>query len=295
MQPRIRLIRETTYLLDNYTVPSGQQKLSASDAIAATKLKLDQARKNFDPYKYEDSSNATRQDLKESLDQAQADYDAAVRRMEYETAAEQAQAALERAEDEFESLKDGPDPDQVALFQARIDAAKSQPEQMRAAVVLAETSLAQVKARLDQATSQREQAEAELSQIDVQMRKLTVYAPLAGTVISSNIEPGEFLQPGADALIIGNLENLKITVYLPEDRLGSIQLGLSAKVKVDSFPDQVFTAQVIHIADRAEFTPRNVQTEDGRRTTVFAVELIINNPDQALKPGMPADVFFASE
>ena len=234
-----RLIRETTYLLDNYTVPSGQQKLSASDAIVATKLKLDQARKNFDPYKYEDSSNATRQDLKESLDQAQADYDAAVRRMEYETAEAQAQAALERAEDVFESLKDGPDPDQVALYQARIAAAKAQPEQMKAAVVLAETGLAQVKARLDQAVSQREQAEAELSQIDVQMKRLSVYAPLAGTVISSNIESGEFLQPGADAMIIGQLDDLKITVYLPEDRLGRIRLGLSAKVKVDSFPDQV--------------------------------------------------------
>jgi HlyD family secretion protein len=49
---------------------------------------------------------------------------------------------------------------------------------------------------------------------------------------------------------------------------------------------------VSRIADKAEFTPRNVQTEEGRSTTVFAVELALSNPGGLLKPGMPADVTF---
>jgi HlyD family secretion protein len=61
---------------------------------------------------------------------------------------------------------------------------------------------------------------------------------------------------------------------------------------VDSFPGQTFEAAVVHIADQAEYTPRNVQTAEGRRTTVFAVKLAVENPDGKLKPGMPADVSF---
>jgi hypothetical protein len=61
---------------------------------------------------------------------------------------------------------------------------------------------------------------------------------------------------------------------------------------VDSFPDETFTATVTRIADQAEFTPRNVQTEDGRRATVFAIDLALLDPTGRLKPGMPADVEF---
>jgi HlyD family secretion protein len=53
-----------------------------------------------------------------------------------------------------------------------------------------------------------------------------------------------------------------------------------------------FNATVRHIADKAEFTPRNVQTTDGRRTTVFAVKLSVSDSSSRLKPGMPADVVF---
>jgi hypothetical protein len=67
---------------------------------------------------------------------------------------------------------------------------------------------------------------------------------------------------------------------------------MDAHVTVDSFPRESFMAQVVYIADKAEFTPRNVQTVEGRRTTVFAVELAIENPEGKLKPGMPADVEF---
>jgi HlyD family secretion protein len=63
-------------------------------------------------------------------------------------------------------------------------------------------------------------------------------------------------------------------------------------VSVDSYPGETFDASVTRIADQAEFTPRNVQTAEGRRTTVFAVELSIDNTDGKLHPGMPADVKF---
>jgi membrane fusion protein YbhG len=85
---------------------------------------------------------------------------------------------------------------------------------------------------------------------------------------------------------------MTITVYIPEDRYGAINLGETAQVKVDSFPGEAFTAKVSYIADQAEFTPRNVQTSEGRRSTVFAIKLSIGNSGGELKPGMPADVTF---
>jgi multidrug resistance efflux pump len=128
--------------------------------------------------------------------------------------------------------------------------------------------------------------------LDQQLKKLVITAPASGVILDSEIEVGEVVQPGATLVSIGQIDNLKITVYVPEDRYGQIKLGMEAQVKVDSYPTQRFKAQVTYIADKAEFTPRNVQTAEGRRTTVFAVELSVANPDGKLKPGMPADVTF---
>jgi hypothetical protein len=61
---------------------------------------------------------------------------------------------------------------------------------------------------------------------------------------------------------------------------------------VDSFPGETFSGTVVYISDQAEFTPRNVQTVEGRKTTVYAIKLNVPNADLKLKPGMPADVTF---
>lgn len=145
---------------------------------------------------------------------------------------------------------------------------------------------------LDQARTTLEQAEANLALLEVQMTKLTVYAPAHGTILTRNAEPGEFVQPGATVFVLANLDNLTITVYVPEDRYGEISLNQTAEVKVDSFPGETFSASVTHIADSAEYTPRNVQTVEGRSATVYAIKLVVQDPGGKLKPGMPADVIF---
>jgi len=111
-------------------------------------------------------------------------------------------------------------------------------------------------------------------------------------VLARNIEPGEVVLSGAPALTLGQLDHLTITVYIPENHYGEVKLGDLATVNIDSFPSMLIYATVTRIADQAEFTPRNVQTAEGRQTTVFAVELSIDNPAGLFKPGMPADVTF---
>jgi len=159
-------------------------------------------------------------------------------------------------------------------------------------VTLAQGAVDQAQAAVDQAQQAVQQAQASLDLIDTQMAKLTVTASIDGVVLTRNVEVGEFAQPGATSFVLGELSNLTITVYVPEDRYGQIRLGQQAEVTVDSFPNDTFTAEVIQIADKAEFTPRNIQTVEGRSSTVYAIKLKVTDTEGKLKIGMPADVFF---
>jgi HlyD family secretion protein len=120
-----------------------------------------------------------------------------------------------------------------------------------------------------------------------------VRTPINGVLLTRAIEPGEIAAPGGTLLVVGDLRTLTLTVYIPEDRYGQVSLGQTYPVAVDSFPGQSFSGRVTNIANQAEFTPRNVQTVQGRKNTVYAVSLTLDNPDLALKPGMPADVTIA--
>jgi len=185
-----------------------------------------------------------------------------------------AQEHLYRAQDLLRSLQTGNDSPQLNAAQKALEQAKS---------------------AADQADTAVDQAQANVDLIDAQLGKLTVMAPSDGVVLTRNVEPGEFVQPGASAITLGDLSHLTITVYVPEDRYGLISLGLNASVSVDSFPGTKFSAVVSNISDQAEFTPRNVQTVEGRSSTVYAIKLKVNDPQGKLKPGMPADVVFSTK
>jgi len=169
------------------------------------------------------------------------------------------------------------------LAQLQVGEQSLQVELARAAVTMAETGVAQAEANLLQ-------AQAALKTIGIQLDKFVVKAPVDGIVLSRNLEEGEMIVPGSVTIVIGQLGEVRLTVYVPEDKYGQIQLGQSVAITADSFPNDTFNGQVIRIADEAEFTPRNVQTVEGRLATVYAVEILAPNPDLRLKPGMPADV-----
>jgi HlyD family secretion protein len=188
-----------------------------------------------------------------------------------------ARADLVAAQAQQTLVADGPQPAEKAAAQAQLDAANAQ--------VDAATRAA------DAATAQASAARAALATIDSQIAQLTISSPIDGIVLTRAVEPGEYAAPGAGLMVVGDLTTLTITVYVPEDRLSAVSLGQAARVNIDS-SDQTFTGTVSHIAEQAEFTPRNVQTPEGRKSTVFAVKLAVANPDGTLKPGMPADVAF---
>lgn len=204
---------------------------------------------------------------------------------------------LDNAQEEYNDLLDTDVAEDIEYARGRVFVAQQRYDAAYARLLALQTGadspavIAAAKA-VDQAQMAVTQAKASLGLIDAQIAKLTVYVPMAGVILTRNVEPGEFVQPGAVAFKLADLTNLTITVYIPEDRYGEISLGQSAEVSVDSFSGEIFTAIVIQIADKAEFTPRNVQTVEGRSSTVFAIKLKVGNPEGKLKIGMPADVVF---
>jgi len=204
---------------------------------------------------------------------------------------------LNAAQKDFNALTDTKAEDdvqyargQVVVAQQRYDAAYTRLLSLQTGAQ--SPAVVSAQAALDQAQTAVQQAKASLTSIDTQITKLDVFAVMDGVILTRNVQPGEFVQPGAVALTMADITDLTITVYVPEDRYGKISMGQTADVRVDSFPDLTFTATVIHVADQAEFTPRNVQTVEGRSATFYAIKLKVQDPDGKLKIGMPADVVF---
>jgi multidrug resistance efflux pump len=179
-------------------------------------------------------------------------------------------------------------------LEAQLHAAEATYELAEARVVAAQAALAELEAgptaeEVSMAEAQVRQAEAAVGLVDAQIAQLRLTAPMDGIVTSRSAQTGETATAGAPLLTVANLDEVTLVIYIPENRVGQIRLGQEVEVGVDSFPGRVFAGQVANIAGEAEFTPRNVQTQEERVNLVFAVKVRIPNPERLLKPGMPAD------
>jgi HlyD family secretion protein len=174
---------------------------------------------------------------------------------------------------------------QADLAEAQVKAAQAALDELVAGPTDEEVAIAEAQVR---------QAEAAVRLVDAQIAQLTLTAPMDGIVTSRSAQVGETTTAGSPLLTIANLDEVTLVIYVPETRVGQVKLGKEVEVKVDSYPDRVFEGRVVYIAGEAEFTPRNVQTQEERVNLVFAVKVSIPNPDLRLKPGMPADATIES-
>jgi multidrug resistance efflux pump len=163
---------------------------------------------------------------------------------------------------------------QATLAQVQVNALESgaTPEQIAA-----------IEARVNQARSG-------LASLLRQREMYALTAPINGVVVDVIMHPGEVAAAGATLLTIADLNKLTLTAYVPQNQLGQVHLDQPVQISVNSFPDRIFQGHVSRIAESAEFTPRNVATQEERVNLVFAVEITVHNEDSALKMGMPADV-----
>ncbi|MEK6743648.1 MAG: efflux RND transporter periplasmic adaptor subunit [Nitrospirota bacterium] len=142
----------------------------------------------------------------------------------------------------------------------------------------------------DVSRSQFDQARAALRTAEVRLHDMTLDAPVSGIVLVRNVEPGETIAAGVAVYALGDLANPWVQVYVSETKLGMVKLGQKAEVSVDTFPGKSYEGRVTYIASEAEFTPKNVQTQEERVKLVFGVKVSVTNQNDELKPGMPADV-----
>jgi len=224
-------------------------------------------------------------------DMAQKEYDAAL-------------ADLETLQRDYERMLTSAAADEVLEARAKLAIAAAslenaqnlldqfQTREFSLDVEAAQAAVSAAEAQVAQAEAGKAQGQAALALLEIQLNKTSITAPASGVILARNVQVGELTGAGMTVMTIGKLEEVKLTVYIPEDVFGRIQLGQVVSVSVDSYPGKTFAGTVVHIADQAEFTPRNVQTVEGRKATVYAVEILIPNADHDLKPGMPADVDF---
>ncbi len=241
-------------------------------AVEAAEASLDLARKEKQRYDILFSGKAVSESAKD------------IATLRFETALKEhlrARESLKQAEEGFRVEE--------------IEAARSRLAEGQAMLKLARSNLAKIEAlgkEVNAASAQVEAARAALRLGEVQLKYTELTAPFDGIVISRNIEPGEVVTPGQEVFSVADLSRVDLKVFVDETEIGKIRPGQKADVKVDTFPDRVFSGTVTYISPQAEFTPKIIQTHKERVKLVFMVKLSIPNPDFELKPGTPADAWF---
>jgi len=154
------------------------------------------------------------------------------------------------------------------------------------ALLLAGTRAEEVAA----AAARVEGARAALRTVDVDLAEAVVRAPEPAVLEVLSVRKGDVVAPGAPVARLHRTGDLWVKVFVPETEIGKVRLGQAAEATVDSFPGRTFTGTVSWIAVQAEFTPRNVQSADERRHQVFAVKVVVADPEGVFKSGMAAEV-----
>lgn len=126
-----------------------------------------------------------------------------------------------------------------------------------------------------------------------QLSKCSVRNPVSGTVLIKYAEAGEIIGAGKPLYKIANLSSMNLRAYISGDQLGAVKLGQQVKVMVDAGADKYkeYKGTITWISDKAEFTPKTIQTKDERANLVYATKVKVVN-DGFLKLGMYGEVNF---
>jgi len=128
-------------------------------------------------------------------------------------------------------------------------------------------------------------------EVNDRLSDATIKSPDNLVILEKYVNKGEIVAAGQPVLSSYNPENKYFRGYLPEPDLSKVKLGDTGYLKVDGLPDKKFPVKLIYISDKAEFTPKEVQTKRERVKQVFLIKMKIADEENILKPGMPADCF----
>jgi HlyD family secretion protein len=197
-------------------------------------------------------------------------------RAAHDVAKERHREAVER----LDLVREGPRKEQIEQARQALAQAQAQCD-----LVIAGPRIEDIKA----GRARVEQARAALRLAETRLGYAKVFSPLKGVTLSKNIEPGEYVSPGTPVVTVGEMDHVWLRAYIEETDKGRVKPGQRAWVTTDAFPGKRYEGRVSFIADDAEFTPKNVQTQKQRVKLVYRIKIDLDNPDWELSPGMPAD------
>jgi len=153
------------------------------------------------------------------------------------------------------------------------------------------TRITAAKQDIEVASAQINSINASLNQASIQLAYTQLKSPMAGVIISRNIEPGETVNSGREVITISDLARVDLKIFVDETEIGKVIPGQKVDVKVDTFPGKIYTGSVSFVSPEGEFTPKIIQTKKERVKLVYLVKVSIANPNFELKSGMPADAW----
>jgi len=199
---------------------------------------------------------------------------------------------FETAEAGFKSAKErealvviGPRAEAIAAAEAQVRRAEASLKMAQANELELRRREDDVKTRYSEIARQQAQVQVAESQLD----DTTIASPIDGVVLVKSADVGEVLAPGATVVTLGDVEHPWLRGYISERDLGRVKLGDKAKVTSDSFPGKIFDGHVSFISSEAEFTPKQIQTQEERVKLVYRIKIEVANPKRELKLNMPVD------
>lgn len=188
---------------------------------------------------------------------------------------------LDSQQAQLDLLKSGNTSETIQQARAQAEAAKAQLDLLRSGNT--QETIAQAKAQLDQANTQ-------IAIAKTNYEKIKIISPVSGILSLKNVDVGEMVFPGTNVATVVNPSDLWVKVYVPQKQIHKVSLNKKVQVISSAISKTDINGQIIYISPKAEFTPKNTETKEGKENQVFEVKVkVLDNIDK-LKPGMTVDV-----
>ena len=148
---------------------------------------------------------------------------------------------------------------------------------------------------VEQARAQVALAQARVDAAQLQLDDAQLKAVGTGVIITRAVEPGSMVSAGTPVLTLSLNDPVWVRAYVQEPDLGRVASGTPVKIYTDGADKKVYDGQIGFVSPTAEFTPKQVQTQDLRTAWMYRLRVVVTNPDDGLRQGMPVVVRLASD
>ena len=263
-------VAQAQAVLDQMLAGSRPQEIQQAEAaVADARTQHEQARLDWERaqtlFRNDDISTAQR-------DQAQSRFNSTG-------------AILKQAQERLAIIREGPRKEEIAVARAQLARAQ-------AALKISEANRIETRRREEDLATRRAEVERARQQLGVtesQLQDTAVFSPVDGVVLVKSAELGEVLAAGTTVVTIGDIDHPWVRGYVKETELGRVKLGQKVRITTDSYAGKEYWGRVSFIASEAEFTPKQIQTNDERVKLMYRIKIEVDNQHRELKSNMPVD------